>query len=129
MTIEDELGKKLLAIDVFALAIKYLLDDMESDVEKQLIDVSLKDIRLVLTVPAIWSDAGKQFMKEAAVKVVEELIKSVLFLLAHPSTICPSKVVRRQLFLEFLILNSYTNGSEAYSCRLPQRLFKLSTLG
>jgi molecular chaperone DnaK (HSP70) len=31
--------------------------------------VTEDDISWVLTVPAIWSDAAKQFMKEAAVKV------------------------------------------------------------
>ena len=32
-----------------------------------------KLIRWVITVPAIWSDASKQFIREAALKVLEEV--------------------------------------------------------
>ena len=31
--------------------------------------ITMNDIHWVLTVPAIWSDAAKQFMREAAIKV------------------------------------------------------------
>jgi molecular chaperone DnaK (HSP70) len=52
---------------VFSLAIKFLKEDLLEECRKQLVDVlTEKDIQWVLTVPAIWNDGAKQFMREAA---------------------------------------------------------------
>ncbi|XP_060589195.1 heat shock 70 kDa protein 12A-like [Ruditapes philippinarum] len=52
---------------VFSLAIKFLKQDLLEDCHKQLADVLTEDdIKWVLTVPAIWNDGAKQFMREAA---------------------------------------------------------------
>ncbi|KAK3600053.1 hypothetical protein CHS0354_012744 [Potamilus streckersoni] len=69
--LEDETHKQLVAKTVFALAIRYLKDEMLKESQNQLTSEQLKeeDINWVLTVPAIWNDAAKQFMREAAVKV------------------------------------------------------------
>ncbi|XP_060603558.1 heat shock 70 kDa protein 12B-like isoform X1 [Ruditapes philippinarum] len=69
MTIEDEFGRPLLAADIFGMSIKFLVDDMLNNAGKG-IDGIIKpsEIHLVVTVPAIWSDAAKQFMREAAEK-------------------------------------------------------------
>ncbi|XP_060603565.1 heat shock 70 kDa protein 12B-like [Ruditapes philippinarum] len=66
MTLEDEFGKPLLAVDVFGMSIMFLVDDMLKSASKG-IDGIIKpwEIHLVVTVPAIWSDAAKQFMREA----------------------------------------------------------------
>ncbi|XP_052779788.1 heat shock 70 kDa protein 12A-like isoform X2 [Mya arenaria] len=65
--LEDENGRKLLARTVFALAIKYLKDDLLSVSKDRIADAVLqKEIHWVLTVPAIWDNAAKQFMREAA---------------------------------------------------------------
>ncbi|XP_045179901.2 heat shock 70 kDa protein 12B-like [Mercenaria mercenaria] len=93
LKLKDVSGKQLLAKTVFALSIKFLKDDLISTVNKGLIKkestcevkekdeansveegaqaerssaVEGHDIRWVLTVPAIWDDAAKQFMREAA---------------------------------------------------------------
>ncbi|XP_053376188.1 heat shock 70 kDa protein 12A-like [Mercenaria mercenaria] len=68
-TLEDESGKKLPAMTVFSLSIDYLKKDVLDTLSKQ-VDTSLEvhDIHWVLTVPAIWNDAAKQFMREAAQK-------------------------------------------------------------
>jgi len=49
---------------------RYLKDDLVTEVQKQLTDGNIfNDIRWVLTVPAIWKDNAKQFMREAANRV------------------------------------------------------------
>ncbi|KAK3605681.1 hypothetical protein CHS0354_013478 [Potamilus streckersoni] len=67
--IEDETGKKCLALNVFALSIKCLKIHLMEMLKKQETGVEEEDIFWVLTVPAIWNDAAKQFMREAAKKV------------------------------------------------------------
>ncbi|KAH3747262.1 heat shock 70 kDa protein 12A-like isoform X2 [Dreissena polymorpha] len=66
--IEDAMGKKLPARIVFSLCIKYLKDDAMKTINTRLTgdEIRENDIRWVLTVPAIWNDAAKQFMREAA---------------------------------------------------------------
>lgn len=66
--LEDSTGKKLPAKSVFSLSIKYLKDDLIKTSEKTIAadGLSKDDIHWVLTVPAIWNDAAKQFMREAA---------------------------------------------------------------
>lgn len=69
MELEDVTGKKLLAIEVFGKAIKALTDHFMKLLEmegKNIIKMS--EIQWVLTVPAIWSDGAKQFMRKSAAK-------------------------------------------------------------
>ncbi|XP_056013063.1 heat shock 70 kDa protein 12A-like [Ostrea edulis] len=67
--IKDITGKKMNAMDIFSMSIKYLknsmMDIMNSTKTFEMLE---KDIDYVLTVPAIWGDAAKMFMREAAVK-------------------------------------------------------------
>ncbi|XP_053408430.1 heat shock 70 kDa protein 12A-like [Mercenaria mercenaria] len=65
----DEMGKELLAVDVFAMSIKFMADDLMAVVNQRLTGIIMEtDIHWVLTVPAIWSDPAKQFMRLAAIK-------------------------------------------------------------
>ncbi|XP_052780055.1 heat shock 70 kDa protein 12A-like [Mya arenaria] len=67
MDIEDETGKKLNAKLVFMATIRFLKDDLLKCIEDRIKEcVKPEDIRWVLTVPAIWDDGAKQFMREAA---------------------------------------------------------------
>lgn len=59
-------GKQAKAIKVFAHAIRYLKDHMLNTLEQRGAGIKAKDIDWVLTVPAIWEDPAKQFMREAA---------------------------------------------------------------
>ncbi|XP_052790419.1 heat shock 70 kDa protein 12A-like [Mya arenaria] len=70
VTIEEVGGKKLNAIDVFYHAIKYIKDDLVQTIKQQLTGEEFQetDIAWVITVPAIWNDAAKQFMRTAAEK-------------------------------------------------------------
>ncbi|XP_060566322.1 heat shock 70 kDa protein 12A-like [Ruditapes philippinarum] len=67
-TIEDATGKSLMAKTVFSLSIGYLKNDLMGMTKKQVIDqnISEDDIKWVLTIPAIWNDVAKQFMRESA---------------------------------------------------------------
>ncbi|XP_052674624.1 heat shock 70 kDa protein 12A-like [Crassostrea angulata] len=64
--IEDDKGKKMEAIKVFSTAIGYLKDQMLTNCKKQMTGIEESDITWVLTVPAIWDEKSKQFMREAA---------------------------------------------------------------
>ncbi|KAH3835271.1 heat shock 70 kDa protein 12B-like [Dreissena polymorpha] len=66
--LEDVLGKKMLAMDVFSACIKFLKDDCLGKIRLQLPEIRDTDIRWVLTMPAIWNDVSKQFMRESAAK-------------------------------------------------------------
>ncbi|CAC5405247.1 unnamed protein product [Mytilus coruscus] len=66
MVLEDVRGQPLPAIDVFSLSIKALKDHLDRNVRIQnnvLDDINTK---WVLTVPAIWTDTAKQFMRKSA---------------------------------------------------------------
>ncbi|XP_078340961.1 heat shock 70 kDa protein 12A-like [Crassostrea virginica] len=66
--IEDETGKQLPALVVFSESIKYLKDTLLEEANKQQTDIRADDIKWILTVPAIWSDPAKTFMRRAAVE-------------------------------------------------------------
>ena len=64
------MGKSLPAIKVFSLSINYLVDNMIMFGRDKVSGVvTREDVHWVLTVPAIWKDAAKQFMREAAEEV------------------------------------------------------------
>lgn len=72
-------GKKMSALKVFSEAIRYLKEQLDKELEKCFVEdhegkstqqESWADhVRWVLTVPAIWSNEAKQFMRMAAVQV------------------------------------------------------------
>lgn len=80
-------GKKMSAMKVFSEAIRYLKEQLDQTLAKSL-EVKktgggagqrnswADDIRWVLTVPAIWSNEAKQFMRMAAEKVCS-LVSSI----------------------------------------------------
>ncbi|WAR14173.1 HS12B-like protein [Mya arenaria] len=65
MTIEDEQGRKMPAVEVFAAAIRHLKKHFMEQAENR-IKLQENEIRWVITVPAIWNDDAKEFMVEAA---------------------------------------------------------------
>ncbi|XP_052279264.1 heat shock 70 kDa protein 12B-like isoform X2 [Dreissena polymorpha] len=66
--LKDETGKEMPAIDVFAASIRYMKDHLGDFLSRRSTQIRDNEIRWVLTVPAIWDDAAKQFMREAAEK-------------------------------------------------------------
>lgn len=67
--IEDICGKSLLALDVFSLSIKALMDHLFKPINDQVNDIQIEDVLWVLTVPAIWNDNAKLFMRKSAEQV------------------------------------------------------------
>lgn len=70
MEVKDVKGKSVLAKEVFGSFIKalktHLIDDLKRRGESS---IQTQEIQWVLTVPAIWSDAAKQLMRESAIWV------------------------------------------------------------
>ena len=60
----------MLAIDIFSASIEYLKNTLLGIVQGAVNEFRPTDIAWVLTVPAIWEDSAKQFMREAANKVL-----------------------------------------------------------
>lgn len=66
--IEDDKGRKMNALTVFTMSIKYLKEHLLNTLGNRASGVTDRDVHWVLTVPAIWNDNAKQFMREAAEK-------------------------------------------------------------
>ncbi|KAK3100280.1 hypothetical protein FSP39_017450 [Pinctada imbricata] len=67
--LKDMVGKKELpALEIFTHSIRYLKDHLLKRLENSGMKTLPGDIMWVLTVPAIWDDPAKQFMREAAEK-------------------------------------------------------------
>lgn len=68
------------AVDVFSHAIKYLKDHLLKEHKDRGTSIKDLDIHWVLTVPAIWDDPAKQFMRKAAEKVTLQFLKYSYYL-------------------------------------------------
>ncbi|XP_052225981.1 heat shock 70 kDa protein 12A-like isoform X2 [Dreissena polymorpha] len=66
MMLTDETGRELSALHVFALSIRFMKDDLSKVIEHRVAGYKEDDITWVLTVPAIWDDSAKHFMRLAA---------------------------------------------------------------
>lgn len=66
----DVKGKDLPAVDILSNAIKYLKDHMLNEHKTWQTAIEEVDIFWVLTVRAMWGDPGKQFMIQAAERVI-----------------------------------------------------------
>ncbi|OWF38508.1 Heat shock 70 kDa protein 12B [Mizuhopecten yessoensis] len=102
--ITDETGKSFPAFDVFVHSIRYLKDHVFHAIKNSFTDLLEKDMKYVLTVPAIWNDNAKQFMREAA---AEAGIKGTQLMIAlepeAASIYCqtlPSETVYNRTFLK-----------------------------
>lgn len=73
--IKDVTGKEMLAVDVFGLVIGYLREHLLTKLQSHDTKATLAEdtIQYILTVPAIWSDKAKAFMRLAAEKVQAKL--------------------------------------------------------
>lgn len=61
------------ALTVFTESLRYLKQSLLDDARNQQTDIKPQDIKWVITVPAIWSDPAKAFMRKAAVGVICEI--------------------------------------------------------
>ena len=69
--IEAENGQKMLALKIFAHALEFFKDHCLQELSDQSSTrITNDDIRWVITVPAIWKQPAKQFMRQAAYEVL-----------------------------------------------------------
>ncbi|XP_062569121.1 uncharacterized protein LOC134231209 [Saccostrea cucullata] len=69
MMIEDHQGKPLSAMEVFAKSLNYLKETFWESIKSSDRPVDENKVFWIITVPAIWDEFSKQFMKNAAEKV------------------------------------------------------------
>ena len=68
--IEAANGRCLPAVDVYAMALKFLKDKALEQIHKEEIShLPSKNIQWIITVPTIWTDVAKDVMRKAANKV------------------------------------------------------------
>ena len=68
--LRDQTQKKgMLALDVFSSAIGYITSHVMGTLGQVKSRIAESEITWVLTIPAIWEDKARQFMREAAEKV------------------------------------------------------------
>ena len=93
--IKDETGKPMEAVKVFGHGIKYLKDHLFTKVKRTLPETRDEDIRYVVTVPAIWNEGAKLFMREAAKVVFDK------FFLQHlpisSGSECQTRIIQNAL--------------------------------
>lgn len=66
--IPDDQNNTFKAIDVFALSLKFIKDDLDTELKKTGYDIEKEEIQWVITIPAIWNPRSKEFMRMAAKK-------------------------------------------------------------
>ncbi|XP_060577016.1 heat shock 70 kDa protein 12A-like [Ruditapes philippinarum] len=66
--LKDDKGLTLSAMKVFSEGIRYLKDHLIMTSEEKGVGLRFEEVHWVLTVPAIWNDSAKQFMREAAIE-------------------------------------------------------------
>ena len=69
MKLYDIRGDSLPVMEVFSTAIRALKDHVLKHVERGGRHIRFEEIKWVLTVPAIWTDRAKRFMRMSAEKV------------------------------------------------------------
>jgi len=68
------------ALTIFSMVINYMRKHLMDALTNQIPNIKQSDIKFIVTVPAIWNDPSKQFMREAAVAVSSfDIIKSKYF--------------------------------------------------
>lgn len=70
--VEDHLGESLDALEVFSKSLNYMrevvMDMLEKDDDTHVAN-NKNNIEWIITVPAIWEEVAKQFVRNAAKKV------------------------------------------------------------
>jgi len=67
--VEDINGKRMPAMTIFSMAINYMREHLIGLIKNRIPEIEQSDVMFIITVPAIWNDASKQFMRKAAVAV------------------------------------------------------------
>ncbi|KAH3839750.1 heat shock 70 kDa protein 12B-like [Dreissena polymorpha] len=85
--LEEVRGKQQMAVHVFAMSLRYMREHLLRAMKTNLdLDPDPSDVRWVLTVPAIWDENSKQFMREAAHRgrLIDSLYSNQLVIALEP---------------------------------------------
>lgn len=93
-----ENGKQMDAMKVFSETIKFLKKHLIKQCKLRVPFVVEEDIQYVITVPAIWTDPAKQFMREAAENAGIKKDKLLIALEAETASLCC-----KQLFFDKMV--------------------------
>lgn len=66
--LEDIDGKQMPAQTIFAMSINFLKMEILKSMTKHS-GYTIEDVHFIITIPAVWTDAAKQFMRESAIEV------------------------------------------------------------
>lgn len=99
--IEDEHGNTMPALTVFSESLKYLKQSLLDYVNASVI-ISMDDIKWVITVPAMWSDPAKTFMRRAAIQA--EIDSDMLTIALEPEAAA--------LFVKYLPVERKVDGND-----------------
>ena len=69
MKLFDDNGRSMSALTVFSESIKYFKEHFFSNTKNAGLNFREEEIHWVLTIPAIWKDDAKQFMRESTKQV------------------------------------------------------------
>ena len=70
LMIKDSSGKSVPVKTLYVLAVKFFCDNLLGTLQKNIPDLLAEDISWAITVPSFWTEAAKEFMKEAANEVL-----------------------------------------------------------
>lgn len=93
LMVEDINGIRMPAMTIFAMSIQFLRDHLLKSLKLQMVGMEETDIQYVITVPAIWSDNAKQFMREASIQVYYQA--GVLHFKHHNFNRCSARFLKR----------------------------------
>lgn len=66
--LDDITGTKMRAMTIFGMSIRYLRNHLLEALNLKTTGIEESDIFYIITVPAIWDNSAKQFMREAAIE-------------------------------------------------------------
>lgn len=119
-TIKDEQNKELPAIEVFSKSILCLKNSLLDELDRTETPVKPDDILYVLTVPAIWSDNAKDFMRQAA-RLAGIKDKNLTISLEPEAA---------SLFCQYIPVDKFTVGGEAHTAlAAPGTVYMIADLG
>ena len=103
-TIKDDTGKSIQSIKIFALTLRFLKGHLLNALRMRGRDISTEDIKWLVTVPTMWNDVCKQFVRQAAVQVRHQTPYQLLFTVLKRSRdvlLCTKKETSGVLFIQY----------------------------
>lgn len=101
LLIEDVTGEQFQGKHIFTIFLKALADHFKTSIQKQKLTINLRhDLKWVLTVPAIWSEAAKKFMRHCAIDA--GIPDEMLMIALEPEA--------ASIYAKYLPIERYPNG-------------------